>query len=308
MNATFAQAPELEIDALRYLFAVLDQWKLIILVAVVFAAAAYGYSQTLPNIYEGFVRVAIVDPEDPGGIKPDERRASEVLTLVEHGFVMGTSRDNYHEVIRAKMRSRLFTTEFMRSHGVYQILYPEHWNERTQSWNEDFVLNKAEAIKWFAERIRFIEHNPETDIITIRMRWTDPVLAKQWSNQFVAAFNNHIRERILIEVERKQIYLQRELENIEVVDMQKSIYRLIEAQTAIAMLANSREQYALEVIDPAIMPFDRFSPAPKRLTIFAFVAGAMLMISLLISRLLLRSISNTLNEFKQNQSLSSEAI
>ncbi|MFN3235575.1 MAG: Wzz/FepE/Etk N-terminal domain-containing protein [Pseudomonadales bacterium] len=298
--------PELELDVIKYVAAVIEQWKLILGAAIVTAALVYGYCQTLPNVYEAFARVALNDPEDPGGIKPDERRASEVLTLVEHGFVMGTSRNNYHEVMRARLRSRVFTHEFMHSHGVYPVLFPEHWDELQGAWHAGYEPNKAEAIKRFGEQIRVIEHNPETDIITIRMRWTDPELARRWANDYVAAFNDYIRRETLAEVERKQAYLYAELENSDVVDIQKSIYRLIEAQTAIAMLANSRDQYVLEVIDPATLPFDRFSPAPRRFTIFGFVAGFMLVVSVILARLLLQGMITSLNQFRQSQHTSLE--
>lgn len=299
--------PELEIDVIKYVAAVLDKWRWIVAAAVLSALVVFAYSQTLPNIYEAFVRVAINDPEDPGGIKPDERRASEVLTLVEHGFVMGSGRNNYHEVMRARMHSRQFTHEFMATHGVYQVLFAEHWDHKKDAWQAGYHVNKAEAIKWFGEQIRVIEHNPETDIITIRMRWRDPKLARQWANDYVEAFNNYVRNETLAEVDRKQAYLYAELEKSDVVDIEKSIYRLIEAQTAIAMLANSRDQYVLEVIDPATLPFDRFSPAPKRLTVFGFAAGFMVAISAIVGQLLIRAALTTLTQFKQTQTALLEA-
>lgn len=301
------QLPELEIDVIKYVAAVLEQWKLVLASGGLLALIVFVYCQSLPNHYEAFSRVAIIDPEDPGGIKPDERRASEVLTLVEHGFVMGSGRNNYHEVMRARLRSRLFTHEFMESHGVYQALYASHWNASEREWVPGFQPNKAEAIKWFGEQIRVIEHNPETDILTIRMRWTEPQLARDWANKYVHAFNDYIRRKTLEEVERKRTYLYSELEKSDVVDIQKSIYRLIEAQTAISMLANSRAEYVLEVIDPATLPFDRFSPAPKRFIIFAFVAGVMLAISAIVARLLVISALCSLNNFKHSQTALLEA-
>jgi hypothetical protein len=45
--------------------------------------------------------------------------------------------------------------------------------------------------------------------------------------------------------------------------MQKSIYRLIEAQMAVSMLANAKEEFILEVLDPAILPLDTYSASNK---------------------------------------------
>ena len=297
-----AMQPGLDIDIFQYVAEIFDHWKIILASAVLFAALVYGYTETLPDVFEAFAKVSIVDPDDPGGIQPDERRASEVLTLVEHGFVMGSGSDNYHQVMRARLRSRQFTYDFMLNHGVMQELYAEHWDSNTESWIDGFEPSKADSIKWFGEQIRIIEHNPETDIITLRMRWTDPAIAKRWANDYIAAFNNYVRTETLAEVDRKRGYLYAELERSSVVDIQKSIYRLIEAQTAIAMLANGRDEYVLEVIDPATIPFDRFSPAPRRLTVFGFVAGFMFAISAIVGRRILINMINTLKAFQSSNS------
>jgi len=278
--------PQLEIDILAYLSALIGGWRLIVASGAACALAVAIYCQFLPDIYEAFVRVGAVDMEDPGGIKPDERRASEILTLVEHGFIMGSSHANFLDVTLARLKSRKYTAAFMEEHGIHRALYPNQWDQTTEAWRPGFRLDEAEAFKRFSEEIRFIEHNPENDIITIRFRWTDPIVAKDWANAFVVHFNDYIRSRTLDEVERKQAYLEAELQKSDVVDIQKSMYRMIEAQTAIEMLANARLEFALEVIDPATVPFDRFSPAPKRLTAYGLLTGAMLAIAFLIGRIL----------------------
>ncbi len=89
------------------------------------------------------------------------------------------------------------------------------------------------------------------------------------------------------DVRRKQEYLQRELHNSDLLEMQKSIYRLIEAQTAIAMLANAREEYALEVIDPAAIPYRSFSMSRKKKILIGTVAGLLLTVFVVLARVLL---------------------
>ena len=289
---TRTETPGLEVDLFIYIETLLSSWKSILFSAIIVASLVMAYCSQLPDIFEAFVRVGVIDTEESGGISPDERRASEVLTLVEHGFITSTSRDNFLAVTLARLRSRKFTSEFVESQNYYEKLHPEYWNSATESWVEGFKLDKISALKHFSENVRVIEHNPETDIITLRIRWTDPAIAEQWANAYIDTFNHHMRQRTLDEVSRKQTYLFKELEKSDVVDIQKSIYRLIEAQTAIAMLANSREQFALEIIDPATIPFDRFSPAPKRYTLYGLFFGAMLAVSFHIGRIFY-------NRFKQ---------
>jgi len=279
---------ELEIDILRYVQAIIDNIFLIIGVALACGAGIYAYSLTMEDIYESSIIVNALDSGDPGDIQTDERRASEVMTLVEPGFVMGTSRDNYLFVLLRKMRSRQFTLTFMQKHGIFREIFPNAWDENTGTWRPGMESLEIDAFKNFAENIRILERDIETDIITLRIRWKDPRLARDWANAYVEDFNEYIREKTLAEVRRKQDFLTAELARSDIVELQQSIYRLIEAQTAVTMLANARDEFVLEVIDPAIIALDRYSPARKRMTIFGLVLGGMLTTAAVIARVMLQ--------------------
>lgn len=307
MNARVKQIPDMQqvsaprldadIDLFAYLIALIKARFLIAVLAIICGLAALGYSYSLPELYETFVRTDLVDMEDPGGVSPDNRRASEVLTLVEHGFVLSTSKDNYLDVMIAKMRSRQFSLKFMEEHGVFQAMYPERWNKHTQEWAAGFQPDRGGSFLQFNEQIRFIDHNPENDIISIRMRWTDPVQARDWANAYVKEFNHFMREQALADVEQKKQFLEQELKQTSVVDIRQSLYRLIEAQTAVAMLANSKEDYVLEVIDPALLPFERYSPGRKTYLLMGFFAGACLAIALVFARVMLNNLQRALSKY-----------
>jgi uncharacterized protein involved in exopolysaccharide biosynthesis len=198
------------------------------------------------------------------------------------------------------LRSRQFTMTFMDSHNIYRYLNPEQWDTTTNDWLPGFKVDKLQAFGRFIGEIRMIEHDTETDLTTVRMRWTDRHQAKEWANAYVTAFNDYIRQRALVEVERKRDYLEAELARSDVVEIQKSIYRLIEAQTAIAMLANSRDEFALEIIDPATIPFGRFSPAPKRTIAFGMLVGTMLACFGIVGTIVLRRFITLIGVLKQN--------
>jgi hypothetical protein len=249
----------------------------LLLLGAVLGACAFAYlAWKTPYLYVAGAKVSVVDIEDPGGVSPDDRRASEVLTLVEHGFVMGTTRDNYQEVMLARLRSRSFTMHFLDSHNLYRFFYPKHWDDSTQSWIGDFRPDRGESFTRFRDEIRMISVDEETDIITVAMRWPEPTLPPAWANAYVASFNEYMRARTREEVERKQAFLEARLRESELVEIQKSIYRLIEAQTAIMMLANAREEYVLEVIDPAARPYRSVTMARKKKIIIGAIVGLLL--------------------------------
>lgn len=300
LTAPRRDAPRLDssVDLLVYLSALLRAKYFVIAMSILFGAVAAGYSYTLPEMYETYVRSDLVDIEDPGGVSPDNRRASEVLTLVEHGFVLGTSKDNYLDVTLAKMRSRQFSLMFIEKHGVFQAFYPEHWDEVSQTWETGFTPDKGSSFTLFNESVRFIDHNPENDIISVRMRWSDPVLARDWANAYVKEFNQFMREQALKDVDKKRGFLEQELQRTTVVDIRQSIFRLIEAQTAVAMLASAKEEYVLEVIDPALLPFERYSPGRKTYLILGCFVGGMLAVALVIGQLIYNSLRTALSNYE----------
>lgn len=281
MNQSVIPAQEataaMELDLLPYLNAIISaRW--LILAASLCAAIATGlWAYSSPYMYLSTARVNVVDIEDPGGVSPDDRRASQVLTLVEHGFVLGTTHDNYSDVVRARLASREFTARFLDEHNLYRFFYPEQWLEEQGTWASDFSPDRGEVLTQFRDQVRRIDRDEETEIVSVSMAWPDPALARDWANLYVSSFNEYMRARTLEDVARKQAFLEQELRRSDVVEIQQSLFRLIEAQTAIAMLANAREEYVLEIIDPAALPYKSFSMSRKKKVVVGAIAGALLM-------------------------------
>lgn len=297
-------APKLNsgVDIFVYILALFDAKYFIIGLSLLCGLAAFAYSYTKPELYEAFVRNDLVNVEDPGGVSPDNRRASEVLTLVEHGFVLGTSKDNYLDVMLAKLRSRKFSLMFMEKYNVFKALYPEQWNDSEEVWTAGFSPDRGASFLLFNEQIRFIDHNPENDIISIRMRWSDPQLTRDWANLYVYEFNQYMRALALEDVTKKRAFLETELTRTNVVDIQQSIFRLIEAQTAVAMLVNAREEYVLEVIDPALLPFHRYSPSRKTFLILGLFVGGMLSVFFVLARMIFGELLASIKKYQVYQS------
>ena len=131
------------------------------------------------------------------------------------------------------------------------------------------------------------------------MVWPEPAIARDWANLYVREFNEFMRERSMRDVRSKQAFLEQELHRSDVVEIQQSIYRLIEAQTAIAMLASAREEYVLEVIDPAAMPYRSFSLSRKKKVVISGVASGVLASFGILAWVLLARMLQTVVTYRQ---------
>ena len=287
-----------EIDLIEYLVAVFRNKHWILLLAFVMAGGGFALARSLPDRYEASVQLALRDQVNPGGVAPDERRASQALTLVEQSFVLRNVNENYRHIVMARMRSRTFTLHFIEQRNLMPALFAEHWDAEHNAWRDDFKPNINEAVRVFREQVRSVVHNPENDLIRVYMRWHDPQLVADWANAFVEDFNDYWRARAIEESDRKRAFLIQQLRYTMVVELEKSIYRMIEAETAVEMLARARDNYLLEVLDAAVPPEYKFSPSTKRLVLLGFLAGFSLGVVGAIASVLIRRIFKAIQSYR----------
>jgi len=106
---------------------------------------------------------------------------------------------------------------------------------------------------------------------TITMDWRDPAVAARWANDFVGLANELLRGRAIDESTRNLEFLNQQLAQTNVVEIQQAIYRLIEGETKSLMLAHGRVEYAFTIVDPAVPPEVRVSPRRALMVISGLV-------------------------------------
>jgi hypothetical protein len=295
---TSAQAPlEQPIDLLHYVYLLFDKKWIIVFGSMLCGYAAMLYVNSLPNIYESVALVDIIEQGNAGGVDPDNRIAAKSIGLLETGFVLNTSKENYTKIVYSRLVSRKFIRFFMDKHNIYALLYNEHWDQEKQAWRGNFQLDKGKAFIRFERELISIFQNEESQIVAIAVRHTDPVLAAKLANLYVEEFNDYMRQITLTAVATKMAFLERNLEKAEYIEIEKMLYRLMEAQTAAATLANGQKEYALEVVDPATRSYDRHSPARKRISLLIAFASGFFITGLILLIDILRSVKEKLDTY-----------
>lgn len=113
-------------------------------------------------------------------------------------------------------------------------------------------------------RIIAIERKPRQGLLHVNVRWKDPVVAAEWANALIVDFNSFLRETAVAQSRKRIAYLNRELDETNVIPLRQAIYQLIQAETRIIMIAETRSDYAFKVIDPAVPPDFDAPIRPKR--------------------------------------------
>ena len=110
-------------------------------------------------------------------------------------------------------------------------------------------------------------------MVVLSISWHDPEKAQLWANRLVAVFNEHMRSQAVDEATKSIDYLNKQLAQTSVMEMQQMLYSLIEDSTKKIMLANVRSEYAFKVIDPAVVPERKIKPKRSLIVILGFVIG-----------------------------------
>ena len=292
---------EEEVDLLEYLYAILRYKYRILIVAMVGAVAIFGYSKLVDDIYMSTAVVAVNIKEKPGGVSPKEYRASDALGLIEHDFIIDAAQSNERYRLMARMRSMKFSQLFIEENDLLPYIFHKRWNAEQKKWKDGFKPDIREAGQIF-QGIRGLQSDDESGLLRIHFKTRDPKLSADLANKFVKRFNKYIRDSQAIELKARSEYLQSRLEEVENIELHRSIYRLMETQLAAESLLYARSEYPLEVIQPAFPPIYKNYPQRKKWAALTFVGLVLLGVMVSIGMVLLQNLKKGLQEFREKTS------
>lgn len=188
----------------------------------------------------------------------------------------GSSQDTY----LAYLNSRVFLDSFIEKHGLVQVIFAKQWDEQNKIWKvpPEKVPTAFKAYRVFSTQIFNAQYDKKTGIITISVKFGDRDLAVDIANKIVEDANRKLRAQAIEDTRKSLNYLEDELKKTSIVEVQNTIYRIMEAQVKTMMIANTQEQFALRIIDPAVLiDADNFvSPRRGFIVALAAVLGAVL--------------------------------
>jgi len=167
---------------------------------------------------------------------------------------------------KAMLESRYLIEEFVKRNGIVPLM-----NISPSLPNPLWF-----AVERFKANVLGISEDKMKGTTTISIDWTDPVVAAQWANGFVALANKLLRDRAVQESTRNIAFLNGQIAQTNVVEVERVIASLIESETATLMLAHGRREYAFTVVDPAVPPQVRASPRRTLMVLSGLIIGGVL--------------------------------
>lgn len=179
----------------------------------------------------------------------------------------------------ATLQSRVLTYRFIQENKLLPILYAKEWNSASNKWkvkDPEKMPTLWKANRLFEKKIRFVDDNEKTGLVTLSIRWKNPYEAAQWANGLVAMTNDYLRNQAIDIAQRNIDYLNTQIAKTNILEVKNAIYSLMESEIKKEMVARGRKQFALRVIDPAVPPEEKSFPRPVLWTAGGFLGGAFL--------------------------------
>lgn len=302
-----------EID-LRELFAVIWQGKWIILaITALFAMVSVLYALSLPNIYKSEALLAPASEQYGAGISG---QLGGLAALAGVNLGSGARVDKTALALEI-VKSRDFLGRFIsRRVQLQDLMAVKNWdlvsnklhydkevfNEKSNVWlrkvnpPKQSIPSFLEAYKVFSERFK-VSQDPSSRMVKFSFEHESPYIARDWLKLLISDLNQEMKSRDIEEAQKSIEYLKSQIDQTKIADLQSSLYSLIEEQTKTLMLANVRDEYALKIIDDAIVPEEKTSPKRALIVLLiTFVGGGIATLFVLFLNLCKKGSEATRND------------
>jgi uncharacterized protein involved in exopolysaccharide biosynthesis len=272
MVESSSSVDEDEIDLLELIRTLLQAWKTIVGIIIVCVGLAVAYALHVPEVFKAETLLAPASEEKSGA----SSALSQFGGLAAMAGISIPSSTNT-ERIPATLETREFLKNFVKNKNLLPKIFSDYWDKPSNSWvleqgqdqfeNEDAVPALQGAIE--------IE-DKKSGLISLSISWKDPAVAAELANDLVKQLNEQLREKAIADSQKRVGYLEQELAKTTLQDMRSVLYNLLESEKQKAMLVNVNEDFALEVIDPAVPPKTGEKPKRKLIVALGGVCGGFL--------------------------------
>lgn len=248
------------------------KWLIVLLTLLAGGLAAYIAMNT-PPVYRAEALLAPASEEKAGGMSALAGQFGGLASLA--GINLGSGGGGTEQAI-ATLQSRAFLDRFIADRDLLPVLFADRWDSAAKRWKVEAggqAPTARDAYGRFKDDLLKIAADKKSGLVTVAIEWGNPAQAAEWVNELVARLNNYRQREAIREAQKSIDYLKRQLAQTSVIEMQQSIFNLIEAQTKSIMLANVREEYAFKVIDPAVAPEKKIRPKRAQIVALGVVAG-----------------------------------
>jgi len=287
---------------LKELFLVLWAGKWLIGgISALAAAVSIVVALILPNIYTASALLAPAE-QSGGGLSMMQQFGG--LASLAGVPLPGGGEGSRAQLGMELMKSRAFLGEFVERRKILpELMAVEYWDMATGDLVYDPEIYNYDSGKWvrdigppFQPKPSLLEAHEEfmlilrvsqdrqTGYVSVSIDHESPIIAARWVNWMVEDINAAVRSQDVEEANRSISYLQNQIANTSLAELQTVFFELIESQTETAMLAEVRPEYVFKTIDPAVVTEERSRPNRALICALGTLLGGMLSLMIVLIR------------------------
>ena len=206
------------------------------------------------------------------------------------------------------IKSREFINNFINKHDLLlPLMATKSWNKILNEISYDEkkfdIVNKKWIIKSkppkgpkpsdqdsYKEFMKIFSLTEErnSNFITLSIEHESPYIAQEWLNLLVTDLNNVVREKELSQAQKALDYLNDVSYSTSIKNIDLVLFDLIESKIRTIMLANIKDEFIFEIVDPPIVSERRDSPNRILIALIGTFVGIFMTLIFLIRSLYLK--------------------
>ena len=134
--------------------------------------------------------------------------------------------------------------------NLMPVLFADEWDEKNNKWKTSHIPTLEDGYNKLSSAT-IVDTSPTESIVRLRVRWTDAKIASTIANNMVKKLNSQFQAKAIDEATQRMITsLTSSYPQTGIAEVRTSVANLIQEQIKQRILAQSRDQYAMTVIDP----------------------------------------------------------
>jgi uncharacterized protein involved in exopolysaccharide biosynthesis len=235
-----------ELDLISFMSMVWRHRRVVGIACVVSILAAIAYLMIATPMYRAEVVLVPAEEDNMSGSSSVGDKLGGLASLA--GLNLGQETPD-EMTADAVLDSRALAEEFVRRNNLVPMLLKNF--KRQTLWH---------AVSVFKLTLLKVKKDQNKGTTKVSVEWSDPVTAARWANGLVALCNEMMRTHVRDDASRNIAYLDHQLQGTSDVELRKDFSDILENEMRRLMLANGREEYAFQVVDPAVPPESRAHP------------------------------------------------
>lgn len=298
---------------LRELFRVLrDGRKLIFSFSAVFASLLLLVALMMPEKYESSSVLAPVKPQ----VDVLPRMLTNFGGLASLAGLGAGSSDDEARIALEIVQSWSFIEGFIERNNLkVQVFAVDGWDSKTNSLIIDDSIYDEAAQKWLIEvdggqtraptswelfkrfsAMLTILPDLDAGMVKLSVEHYSPFVAKQIVDLIFVDINNYMQQRQLHKVNSNIKYLQAQIEQTSISNMEAVFYSIIEEQVKSKMLTEATPEHTFVLVSKSMVPEKKSGPKRIFLLIAGSILGVILSIFLVLVRHAFRNSSHQLSK------------